>query len=660
MSSAPSGTFDYLVIGSGAGGGPVAANLASAGFKVLLIEAGSEYSSLNVDVPGFHGKSTEDANIRWDFWVRHYEDDARQARDSKYYKEYKYPGHSTAEPVDGVLYPRCSTIGGCTAHNAMITVYPHNSDWEELRQITGDDSWAPDLMRGYFERLERCTYATPLDPDARHGSSGWLTTSKADPSQALGDLQLVKTIARAASETLLDLFLKKLGDPITAFKRFIELNLGLLKGKFKFPLNPKADILNALVQRLDPNDYRTTLEHREGVYYIPLAVNAGARNGPRDRINRVKEKYPDNLTIWSDTLVTKVLFEGKTAVGVEYVKGKKLYQAAVTDGDARPAPGAKQTVRAGREVVVAGGAFNTPQLLMLSGIGPRAELEALKIDVLLDRPAVGRYLQDRYEVAVISEMKHDFSILNGLTFGPPAPGQPPDPALKEWEHSKTGTYASNGAVIAIVRRSSPDKNDPDLFIFGLPAAFKGYYPEYADALTNAHNQFTWAILKAHTRNKGGAVTLTSADPLTRPKIDFHYFAEGTDADRNDLRSVVDGVKFVRAFTKKLGVARKLMVRRTVQPAPDIENDAQIAQWVQDEAWGHHACGTCRIGPDGDTEFSVLDSNFKVKGVERLRVVDASVFASIPGFFIVTPIYMIAEKASEVILRDAGRPLPPVV
>ena len=146
MTFAPSDTFDYVVIGSGAGGGPVAANLASAGFQVLLIEAGSDFSSLNIDVPGFHGRSTEDINIRWDFWVRHYQEDTRQRRDSKYEKDYRYPGHSTADPVDGVLYPRCSTIGGCTAHNAMITVYPHNSDWEQLRRITGDDSW----------RLERC------------------------------------------------------------------------------------------------------------------------------------------------------------------------------------------------------------------------------------------------------------------------------------------------------------------------------------------------------------------------------------------------------------------------------------------------------------------------------------------------------------------------
>jgi choline dehydrogenase len=256
-------------------------------------------------------------------------------------------------------------------------------------------------------------------------------------------------------------------------------------------------------------------------------------------------------------------------------------------------------------------------------------------------------------------MAHDFSILQGCRFRLPAEGEEDDPALKQWKRDHSGLYATNGAVVAIVRRSSREKLDPDLFIFGLPAAFKGYYPQYADALEDAHNEFTWAILKAHTRNKGGSVKLTSIDPLERPKIDFHYFDEGTDTEGDDLRSVVEGVKFVREFTRKLGVARRLLVRKDVQPVPDIEDDEQIAQWVRNEAWGHHACGTCRIGSSGDLKSAVLDSDFKVQGTEGLRVVDASVFPSIPGFFIVTPIFMIAEKASEVILNDAGRALPEV-
>src|SRR4051794_376021 len=105
--------FDYIVVGSGAGGGPVAANLASAGFKVLLIEAGSEYSGLNYEVPAFHGQATQEPEMAWDFFVKHYDAEERNSDqyDSKYVND------------KGVLYPRAGTLGGCTGHHAMITIY---------------------------------------------------------------------------------------------------------------------------------------------------------------------------------------------------------------------------------------------------------------------------------------------------------------------------------------------------------------------------------------------------------------------------------------------------------------------------------------------------------------------------------------------------------
>ena len=139
--------FDYIVIGSGAGGGPVAVRLAEAGYKVGLIEAGQAPEQLWYDVPVFHAFASEHPEISWEFFPKHYEDVARSKRDTKYLPD-----------KGGVFYPRAGTLGGCTQHHAMITVYPHNSDWQNIADLTGDASWAPDKMRAYFEKLERCTY----------------------------------------------------------------------------------------------------------------------------------------------------------------------------------------------------------------------------------------------------------------------------------------------------------------------------------------------------------------------------------------------------------------------------------------------------------------------------------------------------------------------
>lgn len=652
---------DYVVVGSGPGGGPVAANLADAGFRVVLIEAGTDHKSYNYAVPGFHGQSTEDPEMRWDYFVRHYADDAQQRRDSKFTATY------AGEQVDGILYPRAGSLGGCSAHNAMITVYPHDSDWERIAAIAraddpADRSWDPANMRRYFERIERCGYIGKADEDlkrGRHGDSGYLGTSVADPSLILGDVELLKILIGAANQTLLDLTPRTIEQGLDKLERVLELAptlKELLDPRTAADLKAKIPLLWKL---LDLNRAPANSQ-REGIYLIPLAVGDGRRNGARERILQVSRRAPDRLRILTDTLATRILLEGRRAVGVEYVQGHRLYQAApAPDGGRRGQPGPRMQVRAAREVIIAAGTFNTPQLLMLSGIGPKGDLERLGIASTLDRPAVGRYLQDRYEVGVISQAPQDFPTLNGLTFAPTRPGQADDRAFKQWKETHDGLYTTNGAVVAIVRKSDPSLTDPDLFIFGLPASFKGYYPEYADTLTSRHDEFTWAILKAHTNNTGGTVTLRSTDPLARPEINFRYFREGTDAGGADLRAVAQGVKFVRSFAGSFGMFCELMVRDSVQPKPDIRSDEDIEAWVQAEAWGHHASGTCRIGPKGDVTESVLDTDFRVKGVDGLRVVDASVFPRIPGFFIASAIYMVAEKASESILRAAGRDLPPV-
>ena len=632
-----SSDFDYVIVGSGAGGGPLAANLAKAGFTVLLLEAGGDPCSedetgrLMYEVPIFHGLSTEYKPCAWDYFVRHYGDDAQQAKDSK---AVKFKGK------DSIFYPRAGTLGGCTAHNAMITVVPQDSDWNHIADVTSDESWRPAKMRGYFERLEDCKYVSPpgsvggMVSDALssiaellkgkedfrdfthgHGFKGWLPTCEADPKIALKDPEILEVLLSAVHSALW----KGVGDP------FIRVDT-----------------------RFDPNDSRNGSDSPEGLAFTPLAVKNGKRAGPREYLLSVQQATPDRLTIRKNTLVTRVLFEGKRAIGVEFMNKAHVYEADPQATGAREALPREQ-VRVKREVVLAAGAFNSPQLLQLSGVGPRAGLERLGIPVVIDLAGVGQNLQDRYEVGVVSEFRRDFSLLEGATFALPVSGTP-DVYFKEWNTAGTGIYGSNGSIVGIIKRSKAGLPDPDLYIFGLPGFFKGYQPGYSTLFERHHNKFTWAVLKARTNNTG-YVRLASKNPWEQPEINFQYFGDGQRTPDPDLEAVLSGVRFAREMNSRLAELGAISDEQV--PGPSYQSDEALRQFIRNEAWGHHASCTNKIGVSADP-LAVLDSRFRVLGTQGLRVVDASVFPRIPGYFIVTPIYMISEKAADVMIEDAGR------
>jgi choline dehydrogenase len=328
--------YEYIIIGSGAGGGPVAARLALAGHKTLLIEAGDDQgANVNYTVPAYQAKSTEDPALSWDFYVRHYEDDARQALDYKLTyntpdgTEYTGLDPPSGSTIKGVLYPRTGTLGGCTAHNALVSVYPDQSDFNNIAKLTGDASWESANIRKYFVKMEKNNYLAPLAPG--HGYSGWLGISEAPLTLAL-DPKILAMLTGAA------------------------LALG----------NVTRTIINLATALLgDPNADSVVRDQTPALYQMPISTQGGQRNGIRDFLVSVanakdssgKKKYP--LDIRMNCFATKVTFDTTVsppkANGVEFLDGEHLYRASPLSRNA--AAGTPGSATASREVIVSGGSY---------------------------------------------------------------------------------------------------------------------------------------------------------------------------------------------------------------------------------------------------------------------------------------------------------------
>ncbi|MEM9104999.1 MAG: choline dehydrogenase [Pseudomonadota bacterium] len=318
-------------------------------------------------------------------------------------------------------------------------------------------------------------------------------------------------------------------------------------------------------------------------------------------------------------LARKIIIEDGIATGVEIQRGNKI-----------------ETIRAEREVIVAASAFNSPKLLMLSGIGPAEHLHDHGIDVVADRPGVGANLQDHLELYVQQECTQPITLYSKMNlFSKGLIGA-------EWLFFKSGLGSTNHFEAAAFIRSRPGVKYPDIQYHFLPAAVR--YDGKAAA--SAHG------FQAHVgpmRSKSrGQVSLRSADPTDAPKIQFNYMSD--PSDWSDFRHCI------RLTRKIFGQSAFDPFRgREISPGESVQSDDALDDYIREHAESaYHPCGTCRMGRANE-KHSVVDPECRVIGVEGLRVADSSIFPEITNGNLNAPSIMVGEKASDHILGTPALP-----
>jgi choline dehydrogenase len=359
----------------------------------------------------------------------------------------------------------------------------------------------------------------------------------------------------------------------------------------------------------------------EGIARAELTVGGWSRRHSTYRAFLKPALARKNLTVISRALTTRVRLAGGRAVGIDYMHG-----------------GRRLSVDAAREVILAGGAYNSPQLLMLSGIGPAEELRRHGITVLVDSPGVGRNLAEHPLVPLVVETRADIAFLRHLRMD--------RAALRtlQWFATGAGPFANNGNAAGLFARTRPELERPDVqLIFAALARDSNlWWPGRGQRQKPA---LQCSISIQHPKALGH-LTLRSANPADPPRILLNLFGTQSDID-----TAIRGLRLARDIYGRAPL--KDLIKGELLPGPAATSDAALTEHIRrTAATTQHPCGTCRMGNDA---IAVVDGSLRVRGVEGLRVADASVMPTIPGGHINAPTIMIAEKAADLI---RGRSLAP--
>lgn len=460
------------------------------------------------------------------------------------------------------FWPRGKILGGSSSINAMVWIRGHASDYADW-QNAGNPGWGWDQVREAYRAIED----NEAGGDAYRGKGGPLFIS-ANQS----DLH-----------PLCDSYIQS----------------GVAAGL------PFAPDFNG--------------ERQEGIGIYQMTIRNARRNSAARAFLRPAMRRP-NVTVLTRAQVTRVLFDGNRAVGVEYVRG-----------------GQRQSARAAREVILSGGAINSPQLLMLSGIGNAARLQALGIPVVHDNPNVGQHLNDhqginytyRMTVPTYNDILRPWwgKLLVGMQYFLTGRG----PLAKSINHG--------GGFF----RTSPDLARPNMQLY--LQAFSTLIPRVGERPLLTPDPFSGlSIGLSNCRpTSRGEITLTSADPLAAPRITANAFS--TD---QDVAEMLAAVKFVRRIAAHDPL--RSLIAEELRPGPQVQTDADlIADFRARSGTVFHPSCTARMGPDPAS--SVVDADLRVHGVAGLRVCDASVFPTLIGGNTNAPSILVGWMGAERILQS---------
>lgn len=453
-----------------------------------------------------------------------------------------------------VYHARGKVLGGSSSINGMIFQRGNPLDYERWASYQGMENWSYAHCLPYFKRMEAATYA---DPTYR-GHKGPLHLEKGP-----GVNPLFQAFLRGT---------KEVGFPTTE----------------------------------DVNGFQ-----QEGFALFDRNIKRGRRwSAARAYYHPAKKRK--NLSLKSHAYVTRILFEGKKAIGVEYQRGRKTEQVF------------------GKEIILSGGAFNSPALLQLSGIGDKNHLESVGVKTLHHLPAVGENMEDHLEVYIQHACRYPVSL---------------NPSLKWWRKPfiglqwlfRKGAAATNHFEAGGFIRGNDQVKYPNLMFHFLPLAIR-----YDGSSPSAGHGFQVHIGPMYSDVRG-SLKIKSVNPFEKPALKFNYLST-----ENDRKEWIEAIR----------VARKILSAPSLQeysageisPGPQVESDEEILDWVaKDAETALHPSCTCRMGVDED---SVIDPNsLRVHGVEGLRVVDASSMRHVTNGNIYAPVIMLAEKASDLILGN---------